>query len=130
MKPDACVIVETPRTGAGESAAVRMRECGVQPVLLSQMAADLPAGLLDRYAELGVPVVKCATFDLDEVLRACGELAEEYELRGIASFYEYTMEIAARAALVFGVPGRIRTPSRGAATSRRCATCCGTARRN
>jgi cysteine synthase A/argininosuccinate lyase len=105
VKPDACVIVETPRTGAGESAAVRIRECGVQPVLLSQMAADLPAGLLDRYAELGVPVVKCATFDLDEVVRACGALAEEYELRGIASFYEYTMEIAARAALVFGVPG-------------------------
>lgn len=98
------VVVESPRTGAGQDAARLLASWGLRTTVLVDRVAKLDRFLLDDYAAIGTSLVEADTSDVDAVVEAARDVTGP-DLAGLTSVYEYYTGTAARAAEVLGLPG-------------------------
>ncbi|MFE9201147.1 ATP-grasp domain-containing protein [Micromonospora sp. NPDC007230] len=91
------VLVESNTSGTGRLFVRRARASGLRPVLLTENASRY------HWGDDEPDVVAARTDDLDDVVRACANLAGD--LAGVGTSSEYYVGIAAAAAGRFGLPG-------------------------
>lgn len=104
-KKKAAVLVESPRTGAGEEAVKIFNNLDIKPIILLAEPQNLPTLIQDAYKELGAKLVTCNTSNLEEVVDYCSSLKKDFELCAVGSVYEYSTLVAAKAARKLNLPG-------------------------
>lgn len=94
------VFVESNTTGTGRLFALRARELGLVPYLLSAEPERYP-----YVAELDLAHARCRTDSVAAVVEACEALAGEHRIAGVMSSSDYFVATAAGVARALGLPG-------------------------
>ncbi|MFD3515435.1 ATP-grasp domain-containing protein [Streptomyces sp. NPDC058657] len=99
------VFIDSPWTGAGQDCARFLLEQGITPIILAADPAALHPSLLHDYAALGVDIRACDVDSADAIVAFCRELAEQGEVVGVTSVYEYYCDMGAEVASRLGLAG-------------------------
>lgn len=103
MTQKIAILVETPRTGAGMDFVKACRRNDIEPVLFIAKPDEQPAWVMDDYYAEGVAVRQVNSYDANELLAACWQLANEREVVAVLSLYEYSVVHAAEVAKALGL---------------------------
>lgn len=99
----AAVLIETPRTGAGMDFVKACKKHGIHPVIFIANIDLQPDWVLEDFYRENVDIRQVNSYDIEEVIKQCKIIKNDYDLQAVLSLYEYSTEYAAKAAKLLGL---------------------------